>query len=408
MSWSVDIAIVGAGAAGLAAAMRLAGQPLSVAALEARDRVGGRAHTLGAGGFDLDMGCGWLHSADINPFIPIAETLGFPVDRTPPYWSRPPAAGSGSAAQAQADFGRALGELEGRIAQAAARGEDRPVSELMTLGAPLNPMLDAFSAYYNGDEFDQISTLDYDAYQDTEINWRTPRGYGALVAAYGAAAPVSLSTPVTRIDHSGPRLRLETPRGVLEARLVIVAAPTPLIASGALAFAPDLPAARAAAEGLPLGLADKVFLALDDAQAFEADSRLFGALGVTRGAYHMRPFGRPLIEVFLAGRNARALEGQGPDAATAFAIDELVSLLGSDIRRRLTPLAASGWLSDPWSRGAYSHARPGDAGARRALALAGGERILFAGEACSPNFFSTAHGAFLSGVAAAEQALARL
>ncbi|HYZ48372.1 MAG TPA: FAD-dependent oxidoreductase, partial [Sphingomonas sp.] len=84
---SVDVAIIGAGAAGLGAANALKDSGLSVIVLEARDRVGGRAHTIQAAPNVLfDVGCGWLHSADQNSFVPIAEQLGFEIDRTLPPW----------------------------------------------------------------------------------------------------------------------------------------------------------------------------------------------------------------------------------------------------------------------------------------------------------------------------------
>src|SRR5262249_58504000 len=83
----VDVIVIGAGAAGVAAARRLDGA-LSVVVLEARSRVGGRAWTLTHGGLPLDLGCGWLHSADENEWAGIAKTLGFDIDPTPPPWSR--------------------------------------------------------------------------------------------------------------------------------------------------------------------------------------------------------------------------------------------------------------------------------------------------------------------------------
>jgi monoamine oxidase len=188
--------------------------------------------------------------------------------------------------------------------------------------------------------------------------------------------------------------------------MVIVTVPTPLIAEGVLAFLPDLPAAREAAAALPLGLADKVFLSLRDAEAFPVDSHVLGdSTRAETGSYLLRPFGRPLIEVYLGGRNARALEAAGEGAAAAFAIDELAGILGSDIRARLAPLTASAWGRETWSRGSYSHAAPGGAWARAALAEPFNDRILFAGEACSPHAFSTAHGAAESGIAAADRAL---
>src|SRR5215471_8485367 len=84
---SVDIAIIGAGAAGLGAAHALKDSGLSFVVLEARDRVGGRGYTIMASpDVTFDVGCGWLHSADKNCFVPIAEQLGFEVDKTIPPW----------------------------------------------------------------------------------------------------------------------------------------------------------------------------------------------------------------------------------------------------------------------------------------------------------------------------------
>ena len=90
---------------------------------------------------------------------------------------------------------------------------------------------------------------------------------------------------------------------------------------------------------------------------------------------------------------------------TAFATDELAALRGNDIRKQLTPLAASSWRADPFARGSYSYARPGHADDRAALVEPVDGRIFFAGEATSPKFFSTVHGAYETGLRAAEQAL---
>ena len=99
-------------------------------------------------------------------------------------------------------------------------------------------------------------------------------------------------------------------------------------------------------------------------------------------------------------------EGEG--ALSAFALDELSALVGSAFRRRATPIAETGWARDPWALGSYSHALPGHAGARMALAAPVAERLFFAGEATHPSFFSTVHGAWETGLRAAEEALAVL
>jgi monoamine oxidase len=120
------------------------------------------------------------------------------------------------------------------------------------------------------------------------------------------------------------------------------------------------------------------------------------------------PLGRPVIEAFVGGPGAEALEREGQAAAHAFAMDELAALLGNDARRALRPLAASGWRRQGHVGGSYSHALPGHAGARAVLAAPFEERLFFAGEATHATDFSTAHGAYQSGERAAVEALAAL
>jgi monoamine oxidase len=124
------------------------------------------------------------------------------------------------------------------------------------------------------------------------------------------------------------------------------------------------------------------------------------------GTYHIRPFGQPCIEGFFGGRFAQSLEDAGEGALAAESINEIVSILGSDFRRKLKPLAESRWAHDPFARGSYSHALPGHAGDREILAAPVDRRLFFAGEATSPEFFSTAHGARDSGERAAKEVLA--
>src|ERR1700710_2551169 len=104
----VDVAIIGTGAAGLGAAHALQDSGLSVLVLEARDRVGGRGHTVMASpDITFDLGCGWLHSADKNSFVGIADELHFEIDRTMPLW-RERTVGKAFPEKERADFIRAL------------------------------------------------------------------------------------------------------------------------------------------------------------------------------------------------------------------------------------------------------------------------------------------------------------
>ena len=413
----VDVAIIGAGAAGLGAARALENSNLSTIVLEARYRIGGRASTIVVGGGDsplavpnitFDLGCGWLHSADRNSFVRIAEQLDFEIDKTRPPWREqgfdavfPP--------KERADFIEALDDFYDRAEQAAKSGRDSAASAWLEPGNRWNPMIDAISTYVHGAELDRVSILDMDAYEDTGINWRVRRGFGLLVLTYGAPCPRAVNTKVTLIDHSGKRLRIETSQGTLIAGKAIVTVPTNLMADESIRFHPALPAKVDAASGLPLGLADKVMLALDQPDTLPKDGNLRGAtMRTAMGSYHLRPYGQPCIEGFFGGRFARELEDAGRGALAAQAIDEIVALLGSDFRQRLKPLAGSRWAHDPFARGSYSHALPGHAGARAVLAAPVDDRLFFAGEATSPNFFSTAHGARDSGERAAGEVLASL
>jgi monoamine oxidase len=405
----IDVAIIGAGAAGLGAANALKDSGLSVITLEARDRLGGRAWTVQAApDVVFDVGCGWLHSADKNPFVAIAAQLNFEVDRSLPPWGER-AFGDVFPQAERYEFIKALDAFFERIEAAAEDGRDSAANLYLEPGNRWNPMIDAISTYVNGCELDRVSILDFDAYEDTEINWRVRRGYGALIAAFGAPCPVALNCKVTRIDHSGPRLLIETSQGTLSAAKVIVTVSTNLIAGEAIRFSPALPEKIEAAAGLPLGIADKVTLALDQAEQFPKDGNLRGpTMRAKMGTFHLRPFGQNCIEGYFGGTFARELEDAGSGAFAAQSIDEIVAMLGNDFRRRLKPLAESRWAHDPFARGSYSHALPGRAGDRAILAAPIDERLFFAGEATSPNFFSTAHGALESGQRAAREVMAAL
>ena len=314
---TVDVAIIGAGAAGLGAANALKNSGLSVIVLEARNRVGGRAHTIQAAPdvtFD-SAAAGCIRRIKI-PSSRSPKQLNFEINKNLPPW-RERAYGKAFPQADRDDFIRALDAFYDRAEKAAVEaeqnGRDSPASLCLEPGNRWNPMIDAISTYINGCELDQVSILDMDAYEDTDINWRVRRGYGALVAAYGASCPLALDCVVTLIDHSGKRVRIETSQGTLTAAQVIVTVPTNLIADEAIRFHPPLPAKVDAARGLPLGLADKVTLALDEAEALprrrqsarrhHADRNGHLSFAPVRPALHRRFFRRPFCAI--AGRRRR-------------------------------------------------------------------------------------------------------
>jgi len=402
-----EVAIVGGGAAGIAAARRLREAGVDCLLVEARDRLGGRGWTVpGPAGEAIDLGCGWLHSADRNPWSEIAGSQGFAIDKTPPPWTRP-SLDIGFPLDQQRAFVEALHAFYGRLEKLARLLPDVPASTALEPGNRWNGLIGAVGTYISGGELHRVSARDFDNYADTEVNWRVPQGFGALIAAHADGVPVALACPVTRIDRTGKRLRIETARGRINADCVIVTLPTAVLAAMEDLFAPALPGKTEAAHNVPLGLNDKLFIALERADAFEPDTRLFGKTDRnTTASYHLRPFGRPMIEAYFGGATAADLEAGGAAAFFDFAVAELTGLLGYDFARRLTLMQIHPWGADPYAGGAYSLARPGKVDCRNTLAAPVDGRLFFAGEACSEHDFSTAHGAYRTGTAAAEQAIA--
>jgi monoamine oxidase len=406
-SSDTEVVVVGGGAAGIAACRRLKDADIDCLLIEARARLGGRAWTIGDDPRSpIDLGCGWLHSADRNPWRKIAEAQGRSIDKTPPPWARS-SAPIGFPLADQAAYLDAREKFYARVVAMAEAEQDAPAATLLDPNGRWNDLIGATGTYVSGAELERVSVRDLGRYDDSGVNWRVVEGYGTVIAAHGAGLPVALGRPVRRIDWSGRRLRVETADGSIAADAAIVTLPSALLAEEKVVFTPGLPSKTEAAAGLPLGLADKLFLSLSDAGEFEKDSRLFGRTD-RRGTatYHVRPFGRPQIEAYFAATLAAELETAGEDAFLDFAVAELVGLLGGDFARRIKPLDLHRWGIDPLARGSYSYALPGKADCRTVLAAPVDDRLFFAGEACSTNDYSTAHGAYLTGVAAADQAIA--
>ncbi|WP_036255279.1 flavin monoamine oxidase family protein [Methylocapsa acidiphila] len=403
-----EVVVIGAGASGLGAAARLAAAGVALVVLEARDRIGGRAWTRRIGGHALDLGCGWLHSADRNPWTRIAEAAGLTLDRTDPVWTSQ-SLDLGFSREDQDAFQAAAERFQTRLAAVDPNGPDFAAARLLEPGCPWNPLIDAESSFMNGAELDRVSAKDLSFYADSGLNWRVREGFGATIACMGAGLPIALDCAVSLVDHSGRNLRVETSRGALTTKAVIVTVPTSLLAAGSIRFQPELREKVEAASALPLGLADKLVMTLDAAEALPIDGHLFGDPRKTAtGSYHLRPFGRPLIEGFFGGALAHDLEAEGPGAFLTFAVGELAGLFGENIRARLRLVSETSWARDQFAGGSYSYALPGRADARACLAAPVDERLFFVGEACSARDFTTAHGAYATGVEAADCAIARL
>jgi monoamine oxidase len=408
----IEFAVIGAGAAGLAAGLTLHKAGRSFTVLEARNRIGGRAFTdhQSLPGIPFDCGGHWLHAAAQNPFTKIADQLGFRYKRNID-WShrvmltRGGQADSSMIQDSAAHFQRA----EDAILAAGKAGHDVAFSEVIDKASPWHPLIRRAIHQITSHEPEDCSTLDYARYDGEGGDFPVEDGYGALVAAHAAGLPVSLETPVTAIDWSGSGVAIETPRGTVKARAVIIALPVNVLAE-AIRFTPALPTALAQAiHDCPMGSAEKIALLLD--RPIDGAGHVYGDIvdGPPMVEHpfnlHLNPFGRPLVVSHLGGAVSRDLEAAGARAMEDLAIERMVFAFGAGIRKRILKCLTTHWTSDPWSRGAYSHALPGRANSRLAFQEAVGERLFFAGEHCSRNFFSTIHGAHLSGIEAATRAL---
>ena len=340
-----EVAIIGGGAAGIAAGRRLRAAGIDCLVIEARGRLGGRAWTVtDASGFALDLGCGWLHSADRNPWTQIAEMQGRTIDKTPPPWTRP-SLPIRFPLDEQQDFRKSMDALYDRLEAILAKGGDVAAAAALAPDGRWTNLLTAVGTYISGAELSRISGRDFINYQDSDVNWSVIEGFGATIAAAGTELRMALESPVSRIDHSGRRLKIETAKGVITADQAIVTLPTAVLADNERLFSPALPQKTKAARGLPLGLADKLFIALADAEEFEPNTRVFGRTDrVATASYQFRPFGRPMIEAYYGGSHAAALEAEGERAFFDFAVSELTALFGSGFarRRETNPYASLG------------------------------------------------------------------
>src|SRR5580692_10011569 len=236
----VDVAVIGAGAAGIAAGRRLAeAAGVSVLVLEARERAGGRTWTVEKNGYPLDLGGEWLHSADRNLLTPLAEQHGFELYHRRPDWTTR-LRNSGATVEEERDW---IADREAHywaIHHAAQQADDRPAASVLRPGGRWNALFDATSTWGNAVELEKLSVKDNDRYEDSGVNWRVRRGYGTLVATLGEGLPIAFGAPVSRIDHRGRDIVLDTKRGRVSARRVIVAVPSAILAQEALAFDPVL------------------------------------------------------------------------------------------------------------------------------------------------------------------------
>lgn len=411
MSVDPDVVIVGAGTAGLAAARTLLDAGYDITVLEAKDRIGGRAFTDHASlGIAWDQGAHWLHDQGRNYFAGYAESEGISLE--PVAESRYLRHRGGWADDGVIrDYESYCDLMFDRILRLGSGEQDSSVATALIDHPFYRPMFESWYAALSGMEPDRSSAIDDYRYRDDTGNRRVRMGYGALVERYGAGIPVTRSTPVSRIDTTGPRVAVETAAGTVSARIVIITVSNSVLASGDIKFAPGLPEEFGQAlEAVRLGEAEKVAFTFEgDVFGIEEDA-LFSFVHTTpqTARFQIRPFGENIAVAYMAGRFAREIAEAGEAAMADFALGQLVDAFGADIRSRVSGMTATQWCVDPFIGGGYSSARPGGADARLVLSEPIAERLYFAGEAHWLDAYGTVHGAYNSGVETATRVIEQL
>ena len=422
------VVVVGAGIAGLATANALIHAGVECVVLEARDRAGGRLHTVDVAGWPVDMGGSWIHFPGGNPLSVVADQAGI---------RRRPGDPLGELVAFDCAERRQLtaGEWSDSLALQYEAFPDAQHTLLKQLGAGAS-MADAIDAFPAGTELGGaarrrarqalhavIEAEGADACDEQSLRWMWNEleyegdyfgdlpdgGYASVVAALAKGLDVRFGEAVHEVALQPDGVSLSAGSGVIEASHAVLTIPLGVLKQGRPRFRPPLPADRVqATERLGFGRFEKVALAFE--RPFWRDA----------GAGHLALFppdqnepavwvlgldafgGGPILLAMIFHTSARrVLDGGAAD----WLLDLLRQALGPDIPAP-TEIAVSSWGNDPWSGGAYSHIRPGGSAADAdILGMPVAGRLCFAGEHTQSARLVYADGAFCSGIREAKHLL---
>jgi monoamine oxidase len=430
-----DTAIIGGGAAGLAAATELARHERPVRILEARDRLGGRIYTRTEPGMPipLELGAEFIHGTSRITFEWLQRARTMAVDASEVRWEL-------DAAQLRPTKDL-FEEMKQGLARAPRPRKDLPFADFLAGPAKryLRPKARKFACMlvegFDAADATLVSTL------ETIEEWsggsaadaptfRPLLGYGSMVDALRIAADpqfvsIQTETIVEEIAWKRGSVRLlGTTRGQpfeLSARNAIVTLPLGILQRGlhkpgAVRFAPELKTKRKPLELLGNGPVHKVLLHFREAFWEQLDRGRYREVAFFHAPdapfptfWTSLPVRSPVVVAWSAGPNAQRLSGRGRGAIIEAALDSFQSLFGrkANVRRELDGTIFHDWEVDPFSCGAYSYVLAGGAKARKALAAPIDNTLFFAGEASDVEGESgTVAGALQSGVRAAREVIA--
>jgi monoamine oxidase len=416
-----DIAIIGAGAAGLAAARELAGRGDRICLLEARDHIGGRIRTLHLpdSPLPIELGAEFIHGggASTLSIVDAASLLAYqlPDDH---HWVRE------GHRETIADFWQQLDRIRRQIRGPA----DRSFADFLRSRRNLSPRLRqlalGYVEGYHAAHADRISALALQAsdseQEDPRGNqqFRIANGYDAIPAFLRAGfdpdrVELRLGRVVRAVRWRAGDVTIEAEGRVdetIRARAAIVTIPigvwkAPREQRGAIRFEPALTEKERLLERIEVGHVVKIVFRFRERfwndEPFDflhTDDRFVPTW------WSAAPVRAPLLTAWAGGHAADALLAEEPGTRIDRAVDAMASAFGKP-RRQLDALIAGvythDWQSDPFSRGAYSYAGVGGSGALSKLGKPIANTLFFAGEATSADETGTVAGAMDSGRRAA-------
>lgn len=421
------ILIIGAGMAGLAAARELAQRDFEVTLLEARDRIGGRVWTDRSWpGVPLDLGASWIHGVIGNPIADLARQFDVPTLPTADSVAVHDTAGRRLTAAEQQQLEqrveRILTAVDAARQQRQARGEpDIPLGVALrevVARADFSPreLNELWYAINSAIEHEYAADVDWlslyhwdEPYEFDGSDVIFPQGYDALAHGLAQGLDIRLNHIVSKTEYDKQRVTVQTNRGMFEADRVVVTLPLGVLKRGAVEFSPALPLRKQQAiDRLGMNVLNKVYLRFAEAFWQADDTDWIGYVAERKGAWgealNIHHYTRqPILLWFNAAAYGTHLESLSDADIIGEAMQRLRVMYGASIPDPDGYLITR-WLSDPFAGGSYSHlpvgATPDD---RAALAEPIGDRVFFAGEATMIEQAATVHGAYLSGLRAAQQ-----
>lgn len=420
MSSKKRIIVIGAGLAGLAAAKTLQAQGHEVLVLEARDRIGGRIWTSTKWpDMPLDLGATWIHGVKGNPLTQLAQSLqvkqiATSYDNSICYNSLGKALNSSEAAALEKVRKQVFNAIKQAQNQVSDRSIRAAIEPLFTQASPATQRLINFILSGNIEQeyagsAAKLSAYWYDASktfagQDALF----AKGFHVITDYLAQGLSIKLGQVVQTIHWQNQPLRVITQHAEFKADQVLVTLPLGVLQAKRVQFLPDLPNSKQTAIAkLGMGVLNKCYLRFNKV-FWPTDVDWLEYIPTEHGKWtewvsFMRSAKLPILLGFNAAERGKAIEAWTDQQIVSSAMQTLKTLYGTAIPDPVD-YQITRWASDPFALGSYSYNAVGSTPSmRKELAKPLANTVFFAGEASEANYFSTAHGAYLSGLRAAKE-----